>query len=222
MRSGLWLVTAGLTLLVGAGCGKSKDGAAGSTNAASGNPLTAPTDYLGAAAKAKQSSEKTIDTIAINQTLIKNVIKLVMPVIMPEIAKATQSIEIPKVAGYQLTVDDFSAVGTQYQHLGAGITITNENNVVCAADQDKYAGKCYENLMVDLRATNAKLRDRGARIVSMLTGLERDAAFSLLDRAGGAVKTAVIMHRQGARREDAEGRLARHGGSLRAALEERT
>ena len=95
------------------------------------------------------------DTIAINQTLIKNVIKLVMPVILPEIAKATQSIEIPKVAGYQLTVDDFSAVGTQHKHLGAGITITNENNVVCAVDQDKYAGKCYEKCAEGYTAVGA-------------------------------------------------------------------
>jgi hypothetical protein len=69
MKSGLWLVAASVALLLGAGCGKSSDGAAGSTNAASGNPLTAPTDYLGAAAKAKQSSEKTIDTISINQAI---------------------------------------------------------------------------------------------------------------------------------------------------------
>jgi hypothetical protein len=86
-----------------------------------------------------------LDKIQVNQTLIKNIVKLIMPVIMPEIAKATQSIEIPKLAGYQLTVDDFSAVGNAHHHLGVGITISNANsNVVCAADQDKYGGKCYE------------------------------------------------------------------------------
>ena len=51
-------------------------------------------------------------------------------------------------------------------------------------------GKVYGNLMVDVRATNAKLRDRAARIVATLTGLDRAASFALLDRAGGAVKTA--------------------------------
>src|SRR5439155_11716655 len=40
-------------------------------------------------------------------------------------------------------------------------------------------GKVYENLMVDLRATNQKLWDRGARIVSVLTGLSRDEAMGL-------------------------------------------
>jgi len=81
-------------------------------------------------------------------------------------------------------------------------------------------GKVYENLMVDVRASNDKLRDRAARIVMELTGLEREAAFDLLERAGRHVKTAVLMHRKSLSREKAEAALARHGDSLRAALEE--
>ncbi|MEM1329737.1 MAG: N-acetylmuramic acid 6-phosphate etherase [Planctomycetota bacterium] len=56
------------------------------------------------------------------------------------------------------------------------------------------SGRVYGNLMVDLRATNAKLRDRAARIVSELTGLGRDESFALLDAADGEVKTAAVMH----------------------------
>lgn len=63
------MVTACLVSLAWAGCGKGGDTASKSTNAVGSNPLTAPTDYLGAAAKAKQSSEKTIDTISINQAI---------------------------------------------------------------------------------------------------------------------------------------------------------
>ncbi len=76
------------------------------------------------------------------------------------------------------------------------------------------SGRVYENLMVDLRATNAKLRDRAARIVSSLTGLERAAAFELLDRAGGEVKAAVVMHRAGISLAEARLRLDRAGGRL--------
>ena len=58
--------------LVLAGCGK-KEGASASNStnapAASGNPITAPVDYLGAVAKAKKSSEKTIDTVYLNKTI---------------------------------------------------------------------------------------------------------------------------------------------------------
>lgn len=82
------------------------------------------------------------------------------------------------------------------------------------------SGRVYENLMVDVRATNAKLRDRAARIVATLTGLSRDECFDLLERGGGAVKTAVVMQRLGLGREEAEGRLSAAGGRLGAALGE--
>ena len=80
------------------------------------------------------------------------------------------------------------------------------------------SGRVYENLMVDLRATNQKLRDRAARIVAELTGLVREESFALLERAGGAVKTAVVMHRLGIAREQAEQRLKAAGGRLDQAL----
>jgi N-acetylmuramic acid 6-phosphate etherase len=76
------------------------------------------------------------------------------------------------------------------------------------------AGRVYQNLMVDLRATNGKLRDRGARIISTLTGVGRERALRLLEEADGGVKTAVVMHRLDVTREDAEQRLARAGGRL--------
>ncbi|MCA9289866.1 MAG: hypothetical protein KDA25_01990, partial [Phycisphaerales bacterium] len=82
------------------------------------------------------------------------------------------------------------------------------------------SGRVHENLMVDLRATNDKLRDRAARIISTLTGLPRDEAFPLLDRAGGVVKTAIIMHRGTLSRDDAERRLADAAGRLDRALKD--
>lgn len=79
-------------------------------------------------------------------------------------------------------------------------------------------GRVYENLMVDLRASNAKLRDRAARIIMTLAGLERGEALALLDKAGGAVKTAIIMQRRSVDCAAAEQMLAQHGGRLDAAL----
>jgi N-acetylmuramic acid 6-phosphate etherase len=76
------------------------------------------------------------------------------------------------------------------------------------------SGRVYQNLMVDLRATNDKLLDRAARIVSILTGLERGPAIELLGRAGGSVKTAVVMHRKKTDRFGAEAALAAAGGRL--------
>jgi len=80
-------------------------------------------------------------------------------------------------------------------------------------------GKVYGNLMVDLRATNQKLWDRGARIVSTLTGLERAEAMELLKRADGHVKAAVVMHAKKVDLTGAREMLARAGGRLREAIE---
>ncbi len=55
-------------------------------------------------------------------------------------------------------------------------------------------GKVYGNLMVDLRATNEKLRDRSERILMTVTGLSRPAARKLLAKAHGRVKAAIVMH----------------------------
>ena len=55
-------------------------------------------------------------------------------------------------------------------------------------------GKVYGNLMVDLKATNEKLRDRSIRIVMEMTKLNRPGARRLLARAQGQVKAAIVMH----------------------------
>jgi N-acetylmuramic acid 6-phosphate etherase len=55
-------------------------------------------------------------------------------------------------------------------------------------------GKVYGNLMVDLNATNEKLRDRSERIVMQMTGLSRTKASRLLKQAKGRVKAAIVMH----------------------------
>lgn len=76
------------------------------------------------------------------------------------------------------------------------------------------SGRVHGNLMVDLRATNAKLRDRAARIISTLTDLPRDAALTLLDRAGGDVKAAVVMHHHNTDPTTARHLLATHNNRL--------
>ena len=81
-------------------------------------------------------------------------------------------------------------------------------------------GKCYGNLMVDLRASNAKLRDRAARIVSSVAGTEYAVAWQTLENAGFETKVAIVMLRLGLGKEEAERRLAAASGHLRAALGE--
>ncbi len=79
-------------------------------------------------------------------------------------------------------------------------------------------GKTYGNLMVDLRASNAKLRDRSKRIVCEVTGLSIDAADRLLENSDGDVKTAIVSHLCSIDAAAARERLFRVGGRLRESL----
>lgn len=80
-------------------------------------------------------------------------------------------------------------------------------------------GKCYRNVMVDLRASNQKLRARAVRIVRDATGLDESAAREQLARSDGEVKTAIVAARLGLPPEAARVRLADHGGRVRDVLE---
>jgi N-acetylmuramic acid 6-phosphate etherase len=82
-------------------------------------------------------------------------------------------------------------------------------------------GKVYENLMVDLRATNSKLQDRAQRIVATLTGLPRERSAELLHQANGHVKLAILMHAKSVNARDAEMIIQSAGGSLSIALASR-
>jgi N-acetylmuramic acid 6-phosphate etherase len=79
-------------------------------------------------------------------------------------------------------------------------------------------GKTYGNLMVDLRASNVKLIDRGERIVMEVAGVTRDAARTAIESAGGSVRTAIVMLRRGAPRAEAEALLREHDNHLRPIL----
>jgi N-acetylmuramic acid 6-phosphate etherase len=80
-------------------------------------------------------------------------------------------------------------------------------------------GKTYGNWMVDLRATNVKLKDRSIRIVSGITGLDRERAESLLARCDGEVKTAIVSQALGVDKIEAQRRLKVAGGRLRTAIQ---
>lgn len=81
-----------------------------------------------------------------------------------------------------------------------------------------HSGKVYGNLMVDLRATNDKLRDRAARIISQITDLDRSSSLDLLDRADGRVKRALVMQHCGIDANEAECILKQNNGRLRLIL----
>ena len=79
-------------------------------------------------------------------------------------------------------------------------------------------GKVYGNLMVDLTATNAKLRRRAVRIVAAAAGVAEPDAVEALARAGGRAPVAIVMLRARLDPEAAAERLVRARGSVRRAL----
>ncbi|BDU72853.1 N-acetylmuramic acid 6-phosphate etherase [Mesoterricola silvestris] len=81
--------------------------------------------------------------------------------------------------------------------------------------------KVYGNLMVDVRATNAKLVRRAIRLVGAATGAGEDRAREAFEACGGQVKTAIVALGLGLGPDQARERLAAVKGSVRAALKER-
>lgn len=77
-------------------------------------------------------------------------------------------------------------------------------------------GKVAGNLMADLQVTCEKLQDRGERILMATLGLGRPPARRLLARAGGHVKTALVMHRLGLDADGARAALDGVGGVIAA------
>lgn len=79
-------------------------------------------------------------------------------------------------------------------------------------------GKVYENLMVDLRPTNEKLRERAVSIISIIGDVPRHLAEGALVASHDRCKTAILMIKRKLGRAQAEELITRCGGSLRKAL----
>ena len=81
-------------------------------------------------------------------------------------------------------------------------------------------GKSYENLMVDLVASNDKLKARATRIVMQATGCSAREAEAALERTGQDVKLAILVTTRGLPVDEARAALARNNGFLRLAVNE--
>jgi len=80
-------------------------------------------------------------------------------------------------------------------------------------------GKVYENMMIDLQMTNNKLVERSKKIIMTITGITYDQASKILEKAGGHVKTALVMIKADVDLDDAKQRLLKAHGFVRKAIE---
>ena len=79
-------------------------------------------------------------------------------------------------------------------------------------------GKCYQNLMVDVQASNEKLKARAIRIVMQATDCDKALAEETLNQADQNAKLAIMMILSGLDRAQAEALLEKHHGKLQLAL----
>ena len=79
-------------------------------------------------------------------------------------------------------------------------------------------GKCYQNLMVDVQASNEKLKARAIRIVMQATDCDKALAEETLKQSDQNAKLAIMMILSGLDRAQAETLLEKHQGKLQLAL----
>lgn len=79
-------------------------------------------------------------------------------------------------------------------------------------------GKTYENFMIDLKATNEKLKDRAIRIVSQIAEVSFAVAYEKLINCDWKIKTAILCLKQNLSKEEAERKLELNCGVLRRVL----
>ncbi len=79
-------------------------------------------------------------------------------------------------------------------------------------------GKCYQNLMVDVVASNEKLAARAINIVSQATGCTRQTAADVLEQSRYDVKAAILMNLTGVSHAEAQSILGDTSGHLRVAI----
>jgi N-acetylmuramic acid 6-phosphate etherase len=80
-------------------------------------------------------------------------------------------------------------------------------------------GRVYSNLMIDMPATNEKLRGRAVRMVELAAGVQRPVAVQAIRDAGGNVKLATVMAKKQLTRDEALALLDAHHGNLREVLQ---
>jgi N-acetylmuramic acid 6-phosphate etherase len=125
--------------------------------------------------------------------------------------------ELARVADHEIAVvvgPEFLAGSTRLKAGTAQKLVLNTISTVAMIR----LGKTYGDLMVDVHATNEKLRERVRRIVRQATGASEDEADRALEEAQGSAKVAIVSLLAGIDAGAARARLEAAGGSIRSAV----
>jgi len=121
-----------------------------------------------------------------------------------------------EVARHRILLDTGSEAIAGSTRMNAGTSQKIALNLFSTAVMVKM-GRVYRGLMVDMRARNAKLRQRAVVIVSQIVECPTNDAVLYLEQADGDVKTAILLG-MGLDRAKATLLLHRYGGNLRSAI----
>ena len=144
-------------------------------------------------------------TFALTAGAVPHVIRFTEPA--EENARGWEERSLPLGNGW-FGINLFGGIGEEL------VTVTH--NAVLTGRE--FAGKVYGNLMVDVQATNEKLKARAVRIVMTATGCDETQAKDALAEAGGKAKTAILMIIAGLTADEASARLDEVSGVLSAAI----
>ncbi len=122
-----------------------------------------------------------------------------------------------KVADISVCINVGPEIITGSTRLKAGTAQKMVLNMISTATMIRL-GMTHSNWMINVAMTNHKLRERGVHILQEILGIEKDEAARLAKAAGGKLKVAVAMGATGCDRKDAETRLDKAKGNLRAVL----
>jgi N-acetylmuramic acid 6-phosphate etherase len=125
--------------------------------------------------------------------------------------------ELARVAEHEVAVVVGAEVISGSTRLKAGTAQKLVLNMISTIAMVRL-GKTYGNLMVDVVATNEKLRARVRRIVKSATGESDDRVEAALDAAGGDARAAIVSLLAGVDADTARRRLEAAGGIVRKAL----
>ncbi|KAF0995302.1 N-acetylmuramic acid 6-phosphate etherase [Geobacillus sp. TFV-3] len=129
-----------------------------------------------------------------------------------------QGAKISQYADAPVEIETGPEVLTGSTRLKAGTAQKMVLNMISTASMVSI-GKVYGNWMIDVQATNEKLKERAKRILMEATGVSAEEASLYYEQANGEVKTAIVMILVGCSYEEAKARLQKAGGFVRKALD---
>ena len=126
--------------------------------------------------------------------------------------------EISKFADYPVEIDTGSEILTGSTRMKAGTATKMVLNMISTTSMVRI-GKVHDNLMVDLRVSNEKLKNRALNMIEEICKIDKNHAEKLLDQADGKVKCAIVMYKKSIGKEEALKLLEENDGFLRKGIQ---